>query len=156
MAYDGVLLYEKHYSISLIKRDTFMLGAIKSRGRFEVVKGEDLIRLNGTVQIIRLQGTIFVIDVKVLERNMGFTALIHKAAAETLVEISELDILENMKGLQESVAEIAFARKLAKVHKASPLVTLKIPRQAIIDFTKTNQALPGKFRYNNDGTKNHS
>lgn len=150
---DGVSLFKKHYPISLIKRDSFLLGAIKSKQRFELVTGDDIIRLNGAVQLFRINGEIFVIDIKVLERNMGFNQLIYKAADETVQAIEELDIIEDIQVLRDSAEDIAFARKLSKVKKSSPIFKLNISKETIIEFTKTTHDLSGRFKYSEDGNE---
>lgn len=150
---DGVSLFKKHYPISLIKRDSFLLGAIKSKQRFELVTGDDIIRLNGAVQLFRVNGEIFVIDIKVLERNMGFNQLIYKAADETVQAIEELAIIEDIQVLRDSAEDIAFARKLSKVKKSSPIFKLNISKETIIEFTKTTHDLSGRFKYSEDGNE---
>lgn len=150
---DGVVLFKKHYPISLIKRDSFLLGAIKAKERFELISGDDILRLNGTAQLLRVGDDIFVLDVKTLERNMGFTALIEKAAQESVEAIEKLDILEDIEVLKDTLEEISFSRRLSKVKKASPIFRLNISTKTIIDFTKNTPVLAGKFKYNEDGTK---
>lgn len=150
---DGVSLFKKHYPISLIKRDSFLLGAIKSKQRFELVTGDDIIRLNGAVQLFRINGEIFVIDIKVLERNMGFNQLIYKAADETVQAIEELAIIEDIQVLRDSAEDIAFARKLSRVKKSSPIFKLNISKETIIEFTKTTHDLSGRFKYSEDGNE---
>lgn len=150
---DGVSLFKKHYPISLIKRDSFLLGAIKSKQRFELVTGDDIIRLNGAVQLFRINGEIFVIDIKVLERNMGFNQLIYKAADETVQAIEELAIIEDIQVLRDSAEDIAFARKLSRVKKSSPIFKLNISEETIIEFTKTTHDLSGRFKYSEDGNE---
>ena len=150
---DGVSLFKKHYPISLIKRDSFLLGAIKSKQRFELVTGDDIIRLNGAMQLFRINGEIFVIDIKVLERNMGFNQLIYKAADETVQAIEELAIIEDIQVLRDSAEDIAFARKLSKVKKSSPIFKLNISKETIIEFTKTTHDLSGRFKYSEDGNE---
>ena len=150
---DGVSLFKKHYPISLIKRDSFLLGAIKSKQRFELVTGDDIIRLNGAVQLFRINGEIFVIDIKVLERNMGFNQLIYKAADETVQAIEELAIIEDIQVLRDSAEDIAFARKLSRVKKSSPMFKLNISKETIIEFTKTTHDLSGRFKYSEDGNE---
>ena len=150
---DGVSLFKKHYPISLIKRDSFLLGAIKSKQRFELVTGDDIIRLNGAVQRFRINGEIFVIDIKVLERNMGFNQLIYKAADETVQAIEELAIIEDIQVLRDSAEDIAFARKLSRVKKSSPIFKLNISKETIIEFTKTTHDLSGRFKYSEDGNE---
>lgn len=150
---DGVSLFKKHYPISLIKRDSFLLGAIKSKKRFELVTGDDIIRLNGAVQLFRINGEIFVIDIKVLERNMGFNQLIYRAADETVQAIEELAIIEDIQVLRDSAEDIAFARKLSKVKKSSPIFKLNISKETIIEFTKATHDLSGRFKYTEDGNE---
>lgn len=150
---DGVSLFKKHYPISLIKRDSFLLGAIKSKQRFELVTGDDIIRLNGAVQLFQINGEIFVIDIKVLERNMGFNQLIYKAADETVQAIEGLAIIEDIQVLRDSAEDIAFARKLSKVKKSSPIFKLNISKETIIEFTKTTHDLSGRFKYSEDGNE---
>lgn len=150
---NGIVLFKKHYPISLIKRDSFLLGAIKNAERFEKLPGEEIIRLNDSIQLVRINKSIFVLDLKMLERNMGFSALIYKAAGETVAAIQTLDILDDIQVLKDALCEPAFSRKLSRVKKSSPIFKLGITKEAIIEFTKTTPELAGKFKYSHDGNK---
>ena len=147
----GVLLYKKHYPISLIKRECFLLGVIKSEKRFKKITGDDILRINGDFQLIRINDEIFVTDVKVLERNLGFDELVFREASETLEAINELELIEDIQVLRDSSEDIAFARKLSKVKRDSPIFANNIPKQVIIDFTQKHPGLKGVFKYTNDG-----
>lgn len=148
---NGIVLFKKHFPISLIKRDSFLLGAVKDKRRFEKVSGEDIIRMNGSIQLLKVNEQIYVLNIKMLERNMGFTELIQKAAAQTVTSIEELGILEDIEVLKDSVAEASFARKLSKVKRTSPIFKLGITKETIVEFTKTTAELAGKFKYSADG-----
>lgn len=148
---NGLVLFKKHYPISLIKRDSFLLGAMKDKERFGKVSGDDIIRMNGTVQLFRVADQTYVIDIKMLERNMGFTELIQKAAGLAVDAMEELGILEDIDVLRDSVSEVSFARKLSKVQKTSPIFQLGISKETIVEFTKTTPELEGKFKYSEDG-----
>lgn len=147
---NGILLFKKHYPVSLIKRETFLLGAIKSSNRFEKMPGDDIIRLNSDVQLLRVGDTIFVLDLKVLEHNMGFMNLTRRAAKETVDAIEELGILDDIEVLRETLVNDSFSRKLSKVKKSSPIFKLGITRDAIVEFTKSTPELAGKFEYSDD------
>lgn len=149
----GLLLFKKHYPISLIKRNSFLLGAIKSKERFEKLPGEDIIRLNGSAQLLRLGDTIFVLDLNMLEHSMGFSALIQRAASEAIDAIEELEILDDIEVLRETLEEPSFARKLSKIKKSSPIFTLGIPKDDIIKFITDTPALKDQFKYNADYSK---
>ena len=148
---DGMLLFKKHYHISLIKRECFLLGIHKSKERFEKISGDDILRLNGDFQLIRFGDEIYVTDVKVLERNLGFNALVFREASSTVDAIDELKLLEDIQVLKDSAEEVAFARKLSKVKKTSPIFANNIPKEVIIEFTKNNPGLKGAFKYSEDG-----
>lgn len=150
---NGIMLFKKHYNISLIKRDSFLLGAIKSEERFERISGDDIVRLNGAIQLLRVENEIFVTDINVLERNMGFNNLIVKAADETVQAIDEMDLLEDIQVLKDVVEDISFARKLSKVKKASAIFKYNISSDEIVEFTKNTEALVGIFKYSEDGKK---
>lgn len=148
---DGLLLFKKHYPISLIKRECFLLGLKRSAERFEKISGDDILRLNGDFQLIRFGSEIYVTDVKVLERNHGFNALVFREATATLDAIDELKLLEDIQVLKDSADEVAFARKLSKVKKISPIFANNIPKEVIVEFTKTNPGLKGAFKYSANG-----
>ena len=148
---NGIVIYKQHYSISLIKRETFLLGAVKSKNRFEQISGNDMIRMNSDVQIIKIDDEMYVVDLDVLEKNLGFTKLIQKAANDLIDEIETLGIVEDVQPLKDSAGNIPFARKLARAKAASPLIKLQIPKEEIVQFTKTAPGLKGKFKYTEDG-----
>lgn len=148
----GVILFKKHYPISLI-RGRFLLGVSRHKKRFEKLSGEDIIRLNNDAQFLRVGDTMFVLDLKMLERNMGFSALIRCAAAEAIDAIEDLNILDDIEVLRDALEVPSFARKLSKVKKTSPIFELGISKEAIVEFTKNTPELAGKFKYSEDKTK---
>lgn len=115
--------------------------------------GEDIIRLNNTAQLLRLGDTIFVFDLKTLERNLGFSAFMQRTAIDTVEAIAELDILDDIEVLRDTLEDLSFVRKLSKVKKASAIFKLGISKETIVEFTKTTPALAGKFKYSDDGAK---
>lgn len=143
---NGIVLYKKHYPISLIKRDAFLLH--KMNRRFVKIEGDDILRINGSAQVMKLDNKIFVLETKNFERIFGFEKLINKRAYDTIDEIAEKGILEDVQVLKDAVSDnISFARKLSKVKENSPVISLNISNDVIIRFTKTNPGLKGKFRY---------
>lgn len=148
---EGIVLYKKHYPVSLIKRDSFLL--YKKDSRFVKFEGDDILRISGTAQVMKLGNEMFVLDINNFERNFGFENLIIKRASETVEEIDQKGILEDVQVLKDSVDDITFARKLSKVREKSPVISLNISNDDIINFTKTNPGLRGRFKYSEDGKK---
>lgn len=102
---------------------------------------------------LKPDGIMTILDLKMLERNMGFSTLIQQAAVETVSAIEDLDILDDIEVLRDTLEVPSFARKLSKVKKASPIFKLGISKEAIVEFTKNTPELAGKFKYSEDGTQ---
>lgn len=148
---DSIFLFKKHYPVLLINRDSFLLGLIKSTERFTKLDGQDILRLNDDAQLLRVKDKIFVLDLKVLERNMGFSDLIQREANKAIEAIKELGVIDDIEVLRDELDELSFARKLSKVKRSSPIFTLGITKEAIIRFTKETPELIGKFKYTENG-----
>lgn len=149
---NGIVLFKKHYPVSLIKRESFLLGAIKSEERFKKISGDDIIRLNGSVQLLRIADEIFVTDFEVLERNLGFNKLIFKAADDAIDSIQCLNLIDDIQVLKDAAEDASYARKLSKIKKTSPIFSLGIDKATIIQFTIDNPGLTGQFKYSEDGS----
>lgn len=146
---EGIVLYKKHYPVSLIKRDSFLL--YKKDRRFVKFEGDDILRISGSAQVMKLENEMFVLNINNFERNFGFENLITKRASETVEEIDQKGILEDVQVLKDLVDDITFARKLSKVREKSLVINLSISNDDIINFTKTNPGLRGRFKYSEDG-----
>lgn len=144
-----LLLYKQHYGISLIKKDSFSL---YNRNERLVKFNEDLIRLDDNFQFFSINGDLFIKDLDKLEKFFGFHDIIKREAMVSINIIEEANILEDVDVLKESVENITFARKLTKLSIKSPVLG-NIPISTIIQFTKTNPALTGKLKYNQDESK---
>lgn len=149
---EGIVLFKKHYPISLIKRDSFLLGIARSEERFKKVNSDDILRLNGDFQLICVANEIYVKDIKVLERNLGFTELVFRHATAAVEAIDSINILEDIQVLKDSAEDISFARKLSKVQNTSPIFANNIPTNVIVEFTRTHPGLKDVFKYSADGS----
>ena len=61
-------------------------------------------------------------------------------------------MLEDIQVLKDAAEDISFARKLSKVKNSSPIFSLNIPKNEIVEFTKNTSVLVGKFKYSPDGS----
>lgn len=50
-------------------------------------EGDDILRISGSAQVMKLGNEMFVLDINNFERNFGFENLITKRASETVEEI---------------------------------------------------------------------
>lgn len=145
------VLYKKFYPVFLLGRGSFCL--IPSQYRFQEFEKE-LLRVSRDYQFIRIGEDIYIKDINVLEKFGGFRKIIEKEASEAVEIIDTLQILEDSEGLQETLMEdVAFARKLCKVKRTSPVLNLNIDNETIIKFSKTHPGLVGQLKYNAEGNR---
>ncbi len=148
---DGLVLFKRHFPIFLIKRDAFLLGILKSSERFSRIEADDILRMDGKVQLLKVQNDIFVLDLKQLERSLGFKEIVRKNAHESIKAIDGLKIIEDIQVLRDVVEESSFARKLAVLKNTSPVLKGHVTRQQIIDFIQRKPNLKSIFKFTSDG-----
>lgn len=147
----NLVFYKQHYPISLYRKDGFSIKGIGNDTRF-VRLTEDIVKVNPSFEFFKLNNTLFINNLKTLEKFFGFHNIIRKKAEECIEEIRESEILENPDVLSEMTDDITFARKLTKVKNASPVLG-KIPSETIITFVRDYPSLKGKFDFNEDNNK---
>ena len=163
-----LVMFKKHYAFSVIRSDKALVGfkrilIPKVVGNMPVVEKifpyeemyavsteSDLIQLDGTVHMIRLDGQVYVLDPRVLDQMAGVQEAIKIKAANTLNAIKEYNFLKSVDLLDPDSGNIRYARKLARIGETSPVMamlkdnTLKI--QDVVAFTK-KPYFEGLFSY---------
>ena len=140
------VLYKKAYNINILKRDKFLY-VFDHNNLFKRAEG-DFLKLDGKVELLKIDGEIFVLDVKTLEGQLGLSQLISKDAEKGLKHIEDLGIVKNFDDLKlHSEDNLALKKKLAKISRVSPVVTKKISKDAIINFAMGKDTLKDRFKF---------
>lgn len=147
-----ITLFKKHYSVSLIKGTSDGWFSNKA-DKFTSFNEGNLIYINRNVDLILYEGTMYVLNLPMIERTMGFTDIIKKHAEDAVDWIDKRDIVDNIELIRESIDNVTFARKLARVMKKSPVVTKNIGNAELIKFTQDESELTGRFKYTDDGSQ---
>ncbi|WP_363551074.1 anti-phage protein KwaB [Caldifermentibacillus hisashii] len=148
---DNLVFYKKHYPFNLYNKDKFSIRRMGNDSRFTKLE-EDIVKINATFEFFKFKNTLFINNIKTLEKFFGFHDIIKKNAVICIKKITELGILENPEELLNMTDDITFARKLTKIKTSSPVLK-NVPNKAIITFAKTYPILTGKFKFNEDDTK---
>jgi len=146
---DEVSIYKKVSPIEVLGRGGYILG--KANQRLERFN-EQLLRISQRFQIIRVNEEIIILDLNAVEKSFGFQDVIKREATLSINTIEEMDIVADINSLREMVNDISFARKLTKVAKNSPVLTLHIPNNDIISFSKKHPATKN-MKYSENDTK---
>lgn len=145
----GIVCFKKHYAVTMIKRGSFLI--CKCNERFKKLDADDIIRLNSDIGLFKLENKIFVLDVNIIEKYLGFEELIRKRARKTIDSIENKGIIENVNALKTAATDFSFSKKLSKIAEQSLIITQSIPNDKIIKFSKTHPGLKGKFSYSDTG-----
>lgn len=133
-----IVLYKTLAPIHVYGRSSFFLK--KSAQRFDQIE-EEFLRISPSFQMMLLNDELFVLDLKTLERFFGFHDVIKKEALAGVEAITNMAILENPDVLSELIDDLTFARKLTKVAKGSPIISMDISNSMIIEFCKKHLEL---------------
>jgi hypothetical protein len=148
---DGkLILYKKYYSINVLKRDSFAF--VKGASNRLVQLESDVLKISPSFDFFKVNETLYVKNVSVLESNFGFKKTLMKKANKNLTAIEKQGILTNITQLEEGIAkDVSFCRKVAKCAKDSPV--LEMSNSSVIEFTQTYPKLKGQFKYSDDNTQ---
>lgn len=148
----NLVIYKKHYPINLYRKDKgFSIWRGSNDERFTNVK-EDIVKIHTTFEFFKLGDTLFINDLKALEKFFGFHDAIKSQAAICIDRIETSGMLENANELREMLEDITFARKLTKAGGTSPVLGV-VPNSAIVRFVENHPALSGKIDINGARTK---
>ncbi|MBW7900979.1 MAG: DUF4868 domain-containing protein [Rhodocyclaceae bacterium] len=140
-----LILYKTMAPVNIFGRASFFLR--KSASRLERLNDEFL-RVSAGFQMLRLNGTLLVLDLEALEKSFGFHNVIKREAAAGINAIETARLLVNPDVLHELLDDIKYARKLTKVAKASPVLQAGVSSQDIVRFCQTFPNLAGRIRFN--------
>jgi len=142
---ESLQIFRRNYPINIYSRDKFMW--IEKNERFSHLE-KDILKFDGKIDFFYIGDELFVYDLSVLEKYFGFEEIIKKSATESITKIKELNLVENCEVLEHRINEMSFSRKLTKIAKKSPVMNL--PKDKIINFTKTYPELESIFKYSSD------
>lgn len=145
-----ISLYKKLSSVEVIGRGSYLFW--KANQRIERFN-DQLLRLSGNFQLIRLENRVIILDLNLIEKSFGFHDVIKREATIGLNAIEEMGIVSNINVLEELIDNVSFARKLTKIARNSPVIQNNIPNVNIINFSRIHPAVKGKIRYTADGNQ---
>lgn len=148
-----LIAYKKTYPINLVRKDSRGVKIWKPRNseRFAEVT-EDIYSIYPDMDLFMLNGEMYILNLKVLERFFDFHDVIVSSANDAINKIDDIGILVDTSVLQNIISEMSQARKLTQVGMHSPVFG-KVKGEDIMEFVNKHPALTGKFKFNEDQTK---
>ncbi len=146
-----LISYKQNYPINLYKRDSKAKGFWKSDHRLVQIP-EDILKIYPDFDFFYLNDSLFVKNVKVLEKNFSFDKVVTKKAEESLELILTADLVVDINSMKERLTDITFARKLAQIGKHS-IVLNELSMREIVHFIDNFTPLTNKFKFNEERSK---
>lgn len=150
-----IALYKKHYSLSLIKRDSSFIGLRKSETEFVKLES-DILKVNETFEFLQVDNQVIVFSVKSLESSFGYTGILMRAAKTNFQLIQDAQLIENVEELEELINEKRYAKKVVKIKPNTPVLAL--PFTKLKTFIEGHPKLKRRLKFNDaqDKIKFHS
>ena len=146
-----ISLFKKHYPFCTIKSD---------KGLFNIYddlltkyEGNDILRIPEGFDLIIDNDEVYVLNIKMLEHNLGFKQLILQQANKAIDWLQSRDLVDEPQSIRDNTEDITFSRKLVKMFKSSPVISLNISNESLIKFTKNEKELKKLFKYDTDGKR---
>jgi hypothetical protein len=140
-----IVLYKTMAPVNIFGRKSFFLK--KAEHRLERIDDEFL-RVSAGFQMLRINGSLLVVDLEALERSFGFHDVIKKEAALGIRAIEAASLIDNPDVLRDLLDDVKYARRLTKIAKSSPVLKADIPKINIIRFCQHFPNLSGRIRFN--------
>lgn len=144
-------LFTKHYPITVIKREAYLLGVLKDKERFEKVNEDDVLRITGKSHLLRIDDRTVVLDLDALERGMGYKKKIEDNAREIVTEMKKWGMFANGDELEKINEDYRLARKLVRAKKCSPVLTPSenIPWENVVQYILETPELNAVLKLDN-------
>ncbi len=133
-AEEQIVMFKQQYSISLLKRDRYMLTPIPHQNRLKKFE-KDILRVDFNYQFFLWKDIIYISDIDKMEKICSFHNIIVNEARKSIEAIEHMNILDNVEVLSDELDNITFARKLTKVYKDSKVIG-KVKNDQIIEFSQ--------------------
>lgn len=146
-----LISYKQNYPINLYKRDSKAKGFWKSNHRLVQIP-EDILKIYPNFDFFYLNDTLFIKNLKVLEKNFGFNKVISNKADASLSLIEAADLVVDIEVMKERLSDITFARKLAQIGRHS-VVLNELGMNEIVHFIDNFEPLKNKFKFNKERSK---
>lgn len=126
-----IALYKKNYAINVLRRGKTIFFTKHNENIDELKK--DILKIDHSFQFMAIENNILIVNLSMLETQLGYDEVITKKAQETVELIASLDFLEDIAKLEEMVQTKKIAKKINLVKNSQVLEIL----QSDIDKVKT-------------------
>lgn len=141
-----IILYKKNYPINVLKRGKTIFFT-KSNENIDELK-DDILKINGNFQFLVVGEHILILDLKMLETQLGYEDVIIKNAAGALATIGAIDFLDDIGKIEEMAKTKKIAKKINLVKNSPVIDIIKKDQSKVVTFIKNHPELKKSLSFN--------
>lgn len=145
----NILLYKKNYPINLMTRGKTLFFR-KSDENIDELK-DDILKIDRSFQFLVFGNHVLIINLKMLETQLGYESVIIKKAREALATIGAIDFLDDIGKMEEMVSSKRIAKKIHLVRNSPVIDIINTNQPKVVSFIETHPELKKSLKFNDDG-----
>jgi len=144
-----IILYKKNFPINLMKRGN-VLFFMKSNENIDELK-EDILKVDRNFQFLAIDGHVIIVNLKILENQLGYESVIIKKAEEALLTLSAIDFVDDIDKLRDMIKSKRIAKKFNLVKDSPVIDIINTDRSKVVSFIKSHPKLKKSLKFNDEG-----
>ncbi len=145
----NIVLYKKNYPINLMTRGKTLFFR-KSDENIDELK-DDILKIDRSFQFLVFGNHVLIINLKMLETQLGYESVIIKKAKEALITIGAIDFLEDISKIEEMISSKKIAKKVHLVRNSPVIDIINENESKVVSFIKNHPELKKSLKFTNDG-----
>ena len=143
-----ITLYKKNYAINVLRRGKTIFFTKHDKNIDELKK--DILKIDQSFQFMAIENNILIVNLSMLETQLGYDKVITKKAQETVELIASLDFLEDIAKLEEMVQTKKIAKKINLVKNSQVLNIFQSDINKVKTFIDSIEDLKKSLKFTED------
>lgn len=143
-----IALYKKNYAINVLRRGKTIFFTKHNENIDELKK--DILKIDHSFQFMAIENNILIVNLSMLETQLGYDEVITKKAQETVELIASLDFLEDIAKLEEMVQTKKIAKKMNLVKNSQVLNIIQSDINKVKTFIDNIEDLKKSLKFTED------
>lgn len=143
-----IALYKKNYAINVLRRGKTIFFTKHNENIDELKK--DILKIDQSFQFMAIENNILIVNLSMLETQLGYDEVITKKAQETVELIASLDFLEDIAKLEEMVQTKKIAKKINLVKNSQVLDIIQSDINKVKTFIDNIEDLKKSLKFTED------
>lgn len=143
-----IALYKKNYGINVLRRGKTIFFTKHNENIDELKK--DILKIDQSFQFMAVDNNILIVNLSMLETQLGYDEVITMKAKETVELIASLDFLEDIAKLEEMIQTKKIAKKINLVKNSQVLNIIQSDINKVKTFIDSIEDLKKSLKFTED------